>query len=96
MSTATSRELRRADLRQRLRRLRSIERENARLRDVLADFLEQEEEMALGNYPGGHGRLDSTLAHEMRYGDDDLHRADLRRIKAARRVLGMPAWWDKP
>jgi hypothetical protein len=84
----------------RLRSLRSLERQVIVLSNALADMLEDAEKLALGNWPGADyprpARLCKILADEMRYGDDECNRDDLRRIKAARRALGLPAWWREP
>lgn len=74
-----------------VRTLREALRTIRDLRAVLGEMLDDAEEMALGYYPGGRGQLDSVLAHEMRYGDDECALEDLRRIKRARRALGLPS-----
>lgn len=82
--------------------MRELKRDNLRLQAILGEFLDVEEAMALGNYPladhRGPARLNKILADYMRWGGSypEVTRADLRRIKRARKALGLPAWWELP
>jgi hypothetical protein len=77
--------------------LRRLTRENIELRAIVGEFLDHEEAAAItslwphGDHPPGKPRLCKILAREIAA----EWPADLRRIKRARRALGLPAWWDK-